>query len=68
MKIKEEQTLTEKAMEAMRASVRAVRDEHRRSNRPLATWEDGKVVYRNADDGQTVREDFVPYGTKSETE
>jgi hypothetical protein len=40
----ENQTLTEKAAEAMRASVRAVRDEHRRRNRPLATWEDGKVV------------------------
>ncbi|MDD4737398.1 MAG: hypothetical protein PHP44_14975 [Kiritimatiellae bacterium] len=62
----ENQTLTEKAVEAMRASVRTVRDEHRRRNRPLATWEDGKVVYRDADSGQTVHEDSVPYRTKSE--
>jgi len=61
----EAQTLTEKAVEAMRASVRTVRDDHRRRNRPLATWEDGKVVYRDADSGQTVREDSVPYVTKS---
>lgn len=62
----ENQTLTEKAVEAMRASVRTVREEHRRRNRPLATWEDGKVVYRDADSGQTVKEDSVPYRTKSE--
>lgn len=62
----ENQTLTEKAVEAMRASVRAVRDEHRRRNRPLATWEDGKVVYRDADSGQAVHEDSVPYRTKND--
>ncbi len=62
----ETQTLTEKAVEAMRASVRIVRDEHRRRKRPLASWEDGKVVYRNADAGQTVHEDTVPYKTKSD--
>jgi hypothetical protein len=62
---KEAQTLTEKAVEAMQASVRIVMDDHRRRNRPFATWEDGKVVYRDADSGQTVREDSVQYATKS---
>lgn len=60
------QTLTEKAVEAMRASVRTVREEHRRRNRPLATWKDGKVVYRDANSGQTVHEDSVPYKRKSD--
>jgi hypothetical protein len=61
---KEGQTLTEKAVEAMKVSVQTVMAEHRRRNRPLSTWEDGKVVYRDADSGQVVREDAVPYGTK----
>ncbi len=61
-----EQTLTEKAVEAMKASVRAVVDDHRRRNRPLATWEDGKVVYRDAASGQAVRERSVPYSAKKE--
>ena len=55
-----ELTLTEKAVEAMKASVQAVVEDHRRRNRPLATWEDGKVVYRDANSGQMVREDSVP--------
>ena len=61
----EAQTLTEKAIEAMRASVRGVKEDHRQRNRPLSTWEDGKVVYKDANSGQTVREDSVPYVTKS---
>jgi len=64
----DEQTLTEKAVDAMKSSVRAVVEDHRRRNRPLATWEDGKVVYRDADSGQMVREDSVPYRTKSAKE
>jgi hypothetical protein len=62
------QTLTEKAVEAMQTSVRIVMEDHRRRNRPVATWEDGKVVYRDADSGQTVREDSVPYATRSQQE
>jgi hypothetical protein len=62
----EAQTLTEKAVAAMRASVGNVMEDHRRRNRPVATWKDGKVVYRDAESGQTVREDSVPYAIKSE--
>jgi hypothetical protein len=61
---KKEQSLTEKAVEAMRAAVRAVREDHRRRNRPLATWENGKVVYRDADSGEAVQEDSVVYRTR----
>lgn len=65
---KEEQTLTEKAVEAMKASVRAVMEDHRRRNRPWSTWEEGKVVYRDARNGQPVLKDFVPHKTKHETQ
>ena len=57
------QDLSEKAVAAMKAAVRGVVEDHRRRRRPLATWENGKVVYRDADTGQTVREDSAPYET-----
>ncbi len=60
----QEQTLTEKAVAAMKDAVRGVVEDHRRRKRPLATWENGQVVYRDADSGQVVREDSVPYVTK----
>lgn len=59
----EAQTLTEKAVEAMRVSISGVMEDHRRRNRPVATWEGGKVVYKDVGSGQTVREDSVPYVT-----
>jgi len=58
----QEQTLTEKAVTAMKDAVRGVVEDHRRRKRPLSTWENGKVVYRDPVSGQTVREDSVPYG------
>lgn len=61
-----EQTLTEKAVEAMNSAVRAVVEDHRRRNRPLATWKDGKVVYRDAESGHVVYEDSVSYLIKPE--
>lgn len=62
MKTNEQQTLTEKAVAAMKSSIRGVVEDHRRRNRPLAIWEDGKVVYRDANTGQTVREPAAAYG------
>ena len=57
-----EQTLTEKAVTAMKDAVRGVVEDHRRRKRPLTTWENGKVVYRDPmRSGQVVREDSVPY-------
>ncbi len=58
----QEQTLTEKALTAMKDAVRGVVEDHRRRKRPLTTWENGKVVYRDPVSGQAVREDSVPYG------
>ncbi len=62
----EEKTLTEKAVAAMKDAVRGVVEDHCRRNRPLATWENGQVVYRDASSGQVVREGAVPYLTKRE--
>ncbi|MBM4152882.1 MAG: hypothetical protein FJ220_05095 [Kiritimatiellaceae bacterium] len=62
----EEQTLTEQAVTAMRDAVRHVVEDHRRRNRPLATWENGQVVYRHPDSGQVVKEVHVPYMIKPE--
>ena len=56
-----EQTLAEKALTAMKDAVRGVVEDHRRRKRPLSTWENGKVVYRDPVSGQVVREDSVPY-------
>lgn len=38
------QDLSEKAVAAMKAAVRGVVEDHRRRRRPLASWENGKVV------------------------
>jgi hypothetical protein len=62
----QEQTLTEKAVSAMKEAVRGVVEDHRRRNRPLTSWENGHVVYRDPTSGQTVHEDSVPYDTKRE--
>ncbi len=62
----QEQTLTEKAVSAMKDAVRGVVEDHRRRNRPLTTWENGQVVYRDPVSGQTVHEDPVPYKTADE--
>jgi len=59
----QEQTLTEKALTAMKDAVRGVVEDHRRRKRPLTTWENGKVVYRDPVSGQAVREDTAPYKT-----
>ncbi len=64
MKTNEQNTLTEKAVAAMKSSMQGVVEEHRRRNRPLAVWKDGKVVYRDANTGQTVREPKAPYGAR----
>jgi len=59
------QTMTAKAVAAMKAAVCTVVEEHRRRKRPLSTWENGKVVYREVDTRKVVHEDSAPYGTKS---
>ncbi len=57
------QTMTEKAVAAMKTAVCNVIEDHRRRKRPLSTWENGKVVYREVDTKKVVHEDSAPYGT-----
>ncbi len=37
-------TLQDKALLALRQAVKGVVESHRKSGRPLAVWEDGKVI------------------------
>lgn len=60
---KPDQTMTEKAVAAMKAAVNSVVEDHRRRNRPLSTWRDGKVVYLDPHDRSIVREDAAQYKT-----
>jgi len=62
---KPESTMTEKAVAAMKAAVSSVVDDHRRRNRPLSTWKDGKVVYQDPHDRTIIREDAAPYRQKT---
>lgn len=57
-----EDTLTKKAVAAMESAVRKVVDDHKRRNRPLAVWQDGKVVMLPPDRALVVRESPVKYG------
>lgn len=41
-------TLQDKAMLALRKAVRGVIERHRKENRPLAVWKNGKVVHISA--------------------
>jgi len=38
-------------------------EDHRRRNRPLSTWRDGKVVYLDPHDLSVVRENAAPCST-----
>ncbi len=60
-----DQTLTEKATEAMRSAVRKVVEEHRLHQRPIAVWEENRVVRRIPQSMTAVREDRETYGTAS---
>jgi hypothetical protein len=55
------QTLTQKAVAAMESAVRKVIEDHRRRNRPLAVWQDGKVVLLPAEQAGLVREPPAKY-------
>lgn len=61
-----EKTLTEKAVGAMESAIRKVVDDHKRRNRPLAVWQDGKVVMLPPEHALTVREDRTDYGIEDE--
>lgn len=61
-----EKTLTEKAVAAMDSAVRKVLDDHRRRNRPVAVWQDGKVVLLPPDQALAVCEERSAYDTKDQ--
>ena len=60
-----DQSLTRKAVAAMKDAVHGVVEDHCRRQRPLATWKNGRVVYKDAASGKIVREDSVSYSPKS---
>lgn len=56
-----ESTLTKKAVAAMERAVRNVVDDHKRRKRPLAVWQDGKVVMLPPEHALAVRESAAKY-------
>jgi hypothetical protein len=58
-------SLTEKATRAMKQANAKVIAEHRRQNRPLAVWQNGKVAWIPAPESMVgVRESAAQYQTK----
>ena len=55
-------TLTQKAVAAMENAIRKVVADHKQRNRPLAVWQDGKVVMLNPEIAPMVRENHAKYG------
>ena len=64
---KKKESLADQAVAAMKDAVRGVVEDHRRRNRPLATWRDGKVVYRDPHDRTVLRERPDEYGADVES-
>ena len=58
----QQDTLTKRAVEAMRAAVKSVVDDHRRQGRPIVVWRDGKVVREMPAAAPAVRESGTTYG------
>ena len=46
MKSKKRLTLQDKAELALKAAIRGVVRQHKKSGRPLVIWENGRVVYK----------------------
>ena len=57
-----ESALTQKAVAAMESAVRKVVEDHKRRKRPLAVWQDGKVVMQSPEQALAVRESHEKYG------
>lgn len=65
MTLKREDTLTTKAVAAMRAAVKNVVDDHRRQNRSIVVWRDGNVVREMPAAAPAVRESGTTYGAEA---
>ena len=61
-----EDTLTAKAVAAMRAAVRNVVEDHRRRGKPLVLWRNGKVVREMPAAANVVRESGALYGADAQ--
>jgi hypothetical protein len=57
-----ESSLTQKAVAAMESAIRKVIADHKQRNRPLAVWQDGKVVMLPPESASVVRESRAKYG------
>jgi PHD/YefM family antitoxin component YafN of YafNO toxin-antitoxin module len=52
-------------LQALRAAVAKLIEDHRRDGRPLAIWRDGKAVWVSVEEAAAMREAPTPYRTKS---
>ena len=64
MKKRTKLSLTQKAMQALLDAVAKVVEDHRRRDRPLAVWRNGKAVWISPDEAGTLHETAAPYGRK----
>ena len=62
-----EKTLTEKAVAAMESAIQKVIIDHKQRNRPMAVWQDGKVVMLPPESASVVREVPPKYGARNHT-
>jgi len=65
MKRQKEPSLTQMAMRALTDAVAKVVEDHRRRNKPLAVWRDGKAVWISAEEAAVMHEVPPPYGRKA---
>jgi hypothetical protein len=59
MKKSKTSSLTQKAVQALSEAVAKVVQDHRRQNRPLAVWRDGKAVWISATEADAKRKSKV---------
>ena len=58
-------SMTRKALTALREAVAQVVEEHRREGRPLAVWQDGKAVLVSPGKPAVIREAPATYRTRA---
>lgn len=61
---KQDNSLTEKATDAMRSAVRKVVNDHYRTGRPMAVWENDRVLLKWAGAPSIVKEAPTSYETR----
>jgi hypothetical protein len=65
MKKRKDLSLTEKATRALTDAVARVVEDHRRRQKPLAIWQDGRAIWISAAEADALRETPITYRTKS---